>query len=242
MTTARLAVLGLVASTALVASCTTDNPAAPNALAQGSPVAASAPAQVDNFMLVDQDFEAHELYRLADARLIAIVSHATGDAEVKRLAPALTALRDRYAAQGVEVLLINSNLKDGREAIAAEGLELPVLMDVHQLVGEQLGVTRSAELLLVDPKTWTVTYRGAAADADAAVAAVLAGQAPRRPGPARGSPSPSPNAPARRSSRRSPTPRTSPRSSRPTAWPATPRAASAPLRCRTTTWSRASPR
>jgi peroxiredoxin len=176
MTNARLGILGLLASTALIASCTTDNAAAPNALAQGSPVAAAASAQVDNFMLVDQNFEAHELFRLAGAKAIVLVSHANGDPEIRRLAPALTALKNRYAAQGVEVLLVNSNLKDSREAIVAQNLQLPVLMDVNQLVGEQLGVTRSAELYIVDPKTWTITYRGAAADAEAAVQAALAGQ------------------------------------------------------------------
>ncbi|WP_374468908.1 hypothetical protein [Phenylobacterium sp.] len=186
MISARAGVLGLLASTAVLASCTTDNPAAPNALAQGSPVAAAAPARVDNFMLVDQNLEAHELYRLADARAIAIVTHAAGDPEIRRLAPQLAALRQRYAAQGVELLLLNSSLKDGREAILAQDLQVPVLMDVHQLVGEQLGVARSAELYIVDPKTWTVTYRGAAADAEAALAAVLAGQAPPAAGASKG--------------------------------------------------------
>jgi mono/diheme cytochrome c family protein len=176
MTNARLGVLGLLASTALVASCTTDQPSAPNALASAQPVAAVAPAQVDNFMLVDQNLEAHELYRMADARAIVLVSHAAGDPEIKRLAPQLAALRERYADQGVEVLLVNSNLKDSREAVLAENLKLPVLLDVNQLVGEQLGVSRSAELVIVNPKTWTVAYRGAAVDAEPALAAVLAGQ------------------------------------------------------------------
>ena len=61
--------------------------------------------------------------------------------------------------------MLNSSLKDSREAIQAEakkaGYDAPVLMDGNQLVGESLGVTRSAEVVVVNPKTWTVAYRGA---------------------------------------------------------------------------------
>ncbi|HEY8618375.1 redoxin domain-containing protein [Phenylobacterium sp.] len=191
MIRAAFGVLGLLATTAVLASCTTDNATtssalAANALDNAASVAEAAPARVDNFMLVDQNLEAHELYRLADAKAVVIVSHAAGDPEIRRLAPQLAALRDRYAAQGVELLLLNSNLKDTREALVAQDLRLPVLMDAHQLVGEQLGVTRSAELYIVDPKTWTVAYRGAAADAEPALKAVLAGQAPPAAGATKG--------------------------------------------------------
>jgi hypothetical protein len=33
-------------------------------------------------------------------------------------------------------------------------------MDVNQLVGEQLGVTRTAEAIVIDPKNWKIVYRG----------------------------------------------------------------------------------
>jgi hypothetical protein len=50
------------------------------------------------------------------------------------------------------------------EAIAAEkaeyGFDVPILKDAHQLVGEQLGVTRTGEFFVVDPKTWKIVYRG----------------------------------------------------------------------------------
>ena len=70
----------LLASTALVSSCATDQPAA-SAMAAGSAVnaAASTPAQIDNFMLVDANLEATELYRFADAPAFVIVTQANGD-------------------------------------------------------------------------------------------------------------------------------------------------------------------
>jgi hypothetical protein len=131
-------------------------------------------------MLVDADMEAHELYRLADAKAVVIVTQSNGDAVVRSQAPALKALKAAYGAKGVEFLMLNSSLKDSREAIQAEaakaGFDVPVLMDSNQLVGESLGVTRSAEALVVDPKTWTVAWRGAVAGAGKALDALSAGQ------------------------------------------------------------------
>jgi mono/diheme cytochrome c family protein len=64
----------------------------------------------------------------------------------------------------VEIFMLNSTPADTREAILAEakayGYELPILMDSNQLVGEQLGVTRTAEVMVIDPKSWQIVYRG----------------------------------------------------------------------------------
>jgi mono/diheme cytochrome c family protein len=175
MNTARLT--ALLAGAALLGSCASDTVSV-NVTATAD-VAATTSATVDNFMLVDHNMEAHELYRLADARAIVLVAQANGDAEVRRLAPALNALAAKHPE--VEFRMLNSSLKDSFETVAAEaastGLKIPVLMDRYQLVGEQLGVTRSAELIIVNPKTWAVAYRGAAADAGPALEAVLAGKA-----------------------------------------------------------------
>ena len=184
MKSAHLGVLGLLATTALLAACTSDG-AAPSVMGAASPAsatAAMAPATVDNFMLVDQNLEAHELYRLADARAVVLVTQANGDAVIRSLAPALKTLKASYAGKDVEFVMLNSSLKDSREAVIEEaksaGYDTPVLLDGNQLVGEQLGVTRSAEVVVVNPKTWTVVYRGAfnAKSTADALDAVIAGK------------------------------------------------------------------
>jgi len=179
MTTARFGLIGLLASTALVAGCATDQT---TAAFTGSAVdaAATTPATVDNFMLVDANLEAHELYRLADASAIVIVTQANGDAVLRGQAAALNALAKAYGEKGVEFRMLNSSLKDSRESVRAEiekaGYAIPVLMDNNQLIGESLGVTRSAEAYVIDPKTWTVAWRGPVEGAQAALDAVLAGK------------------------------------------------------------------
>ena len=168
MSSARIVVLGTVASAALLFGCSTNGAQSAMEHAQGASATETAavamPATVDNFMLVDQNLQAHELYRLADAKAIVIVSTGNGCPIARSMTPALKALRDKYAAQGVEFLLLNSNLQDSREAIAAEakdyGQDIPILMDSNQLVGEALGVTRTAEVFVINPKTWQIMYRG----------------------------------------------------------------------------------
>ncbi len=198
MMSARIGVFGAAVSALLVYGCSTSP--ATNALQQAQGAAATAPmsaipATVDNFMLVDaQKLEAHELYRMADDKVIVLVSTGVGCPIARAMTPVLKALRDKYAAQGVEVMLVDSNLQDSREAIAAEakefGIDIPILMDSNQLVGEALGVTRTAEVFVVSPKTWKIAYHGPLDDrsdygvqkaashdfASDAIAAVLAGR------------------------------------------------------------------
>ena len=169
MTRARLSALATVCATALLTGCQSDG-SAPSALSAAAPTAATetatapAPATIDNFMLADTDYMGHELYRMSDAKAVVIVSQANGCPISRAMAPALKALKAKYGPQGVQFLLLNSAIQDSHDAIAKEkeeyGFDVPILMDSNQLVGEQLGVTRTAEFFVIDPKTWKVAYRG----------------------------------------------------------------------------------
>jgi mono/diheme cytochrome c family protein len=169
MTVARISMLGAMASASFLYGCTSDG-AAPNALqsatgaATSEAASAALPAMVDNFMLVDHNLVGHELYRLADAKAVVLISYGVGCPIVRNLAPALKELQAAYAGKGVEFLLVDSNNQDSLAAIQAEakeyGIDMPILMDTNQLVGEQLGVTRTAEVYVIDPKTWKIAYRG----------------------------------------------------------------------------------
>ena len=100
MTTVRLSVLGLLASTALIAGCSTDG--APQAMSAGSAVNASAtaPMSVDNFMLVDANMDAHELYRMTAAPAVVLITQANGDAAIQKLAPPVKAMAANYGTRG----------------------------------------------------------------------------------------------------------------------------------------------
>jgi hypothetical protein len=185
MKTTRIAML--MGGAALLASCAA-NTSAPSAMASAGNVSATAPMRVSNFLLVDQNLEAHELYRLADAPAVVIVTQQNGDAVTQKLAPQLNKLAADYGAKGVEFMMMNSSLKDGMEAIQAEatkaGYKIPVMMDSNQIIGESLGVSHSAEAIVINPKTWQVVYHGAVAAMPAALDALLAGKAVTAAAPA----------------------------------------------------------
>jgi hypothetical protein len=190
MTKSRLSVL--LAGAALIA-IGVGAARAPATSAHAAAAAGVSPASVDNFMLVDQNLEAHELYRLGDAPAVVIVTQANGDAVMRGQAQALNAMAADYGAKGVEFMLLNSSQKDTLEGIQAEvqkaGYKVPVLMDSNQLVGESLGVARSAEAFVVSPKSWKIVYRGDVAGARAALDALLAGKTVSAPmGASKGAP------------------------------------------------------
>jgi EF hand len=176
--TARVAML--LGGVALLSGCAA-NDRRPSALASAAPISATVPTRVANFMLVDQNLEAHELYRLGDAPAVVVVTQQNGDGVVRQLAPQLNRFAADYGKRGVEFMMMDSSLKDNMEAIQVEaikvGYQVPILMDSNQIIGESLGVSRSAEAIIIDPKTWQVVYHGAVAGMPAALDAMLAGKA-----------------------------------------------------------------
>ena len=119
---------------------------------------------VDNFRLLDQNGKSHELYYSSDMKAVVVMVHGNGCPIVRQALPALREIREQYQAQGVEFLLLNSNLQDKTDAVAAEAKEFnvdfPIMLDSAQLVGEALGVVRTSEVFVIDPKGWKLAYRG----------------------------------------------------------------------------------
>ena len=67
---------------------------------------------VDNFRLLDHQGGSRELYYLSDMKAVVLMSQGNGCEASRQAVPGLKALRDQYRTQGVEVLLIDSNLPD----------------------------------------------------------------------------------------------------------------------------------
>lgn len=133
------------------------------------PMAAIANAlKVDDFVLLDQHGEAKRMHYRKDAPAIVLIVHGNGCQIIRSLAPDYRALREDYAQHGIPVWMINSNLQDDRASVQAEaqewGLDFPVLDDSTQDIGRSLGLTRTGEVLVINPKTWELVYRGALND------------------------------------------------------------------------------
>lgn len=134
-------------------------------IALAAPASATAPGdRIANFKLQDQNGQSHELYSLAERKAVVLMIQGNGCPIVRQTLPALQEIRDRYQTQGVEFLLLNPNLQDNRESVANEAkefsIQLPILVDSTQAVGAALGVQRTAEVFVIDPKNWKLAYRG----------------------------------------------------------------------------------
>jgi peroxiredoxin len=133
-------------------------------LGGASSYGADGAQHVSDFQLSDQHYVGRRLYKMEDDKAVVLISYAAGDAAFRADAPAYQALKAAYAGKGVDVLIVDPRLGDTREKLAADAaaasLNIPVLFDYEQLVGESLGLTRSAEVLVLNPRTWTVAFRG----------------------------------------------------------------------------------
>ena len=124
--------------------------------------------RVENFRLMDHQGGSHELYYFSDARAVVFMVQGNSCPIVRNAMPRFKELRDQYAEKGVQFFMLNSNLQDNRQSVSQEaeefGFDIPILIDETQIIGESLGLVRTGEVFVVDPKTWSVSYRGAVDD------------------------------------------------------------------------------
>ncbi len=118
----------------------------------------------ENFRLQDQHRATHELHWLSHAKAVVIMVQGNGCPIVRNAWPAFREIRDAYKNRGIEFLMLNSNLQDDRSSILREAemfrIDVPILIDETQSVGESLGVIRTAEIFVIDPKSWKIVYHG----------------------------------------------------------------------------------
>ncbi len=118
----------------------------------------------ENFVLLDHQGKAHELHYHSDDKAVVIVAQGNGCQIVRSNLTDFNAIRDDYADQGVEIVMLNANMQDTRETIAAEaeewGYEFPILKDRTQIIARALKLARTGEVLVIDPRNWQVVYRG----------------------------------------------------------------------------------
>jgi peroxiredoxin len=122
------------------------------------------PEKIPNFTLADHKGVSHELYKMTDAKAIVITMQGVGCPIVQKMTPDLKTVQSAYESKGVKFFMLNANNHDSPETIAAEAasfdIKMPILKDVGQKVAEPLGVVRTAETFVIEPKTWKILYHG----------------------------------------------------------------------------------
>lgn len=119
---------------------------------------------VGDFSLLDQNGVSHRISSYDDHVAVALLVQGNGDASVARAMSAYNALKARFDRQGFEFLMINpmglSNSDAVQQQVLDYGVDIPVLMDNSQTISKALEIHTVGEALLLDPKTFTVKYRG----------------------------------------------------------------------------------
>ena len=122
--------------------------------------------QVSNFRLFDHMGGSHQLHYFSDMDAVVLMVQ---DGTCSAAAQPMDQLKAAQAQRGdaVQYFLLNAtgqSRSEVQQSAAAGGLDMPVLMDDAQLVSRGLGVSKAGEVLVVDPKTWRLAYRGDAGE------------------------------------------------------------------------------
>jgi peroxiredoxin len=159
-----------------------------------------------NFELADQEGEHHRLYSYRSSKAVVIIGQGNGCPIVQKYSTRIEALKEKYGKLGISFLMINPNSEDDAKSVQQEareyGFHVPILLDATQAITRRLGLTRTAETVIIDTRSWQIIFRGAIDDRldyqvdkqtaqnnflEDALSDVLAGRAIQHaPGPAKG--------------------------------------------------------
>lgn len=133
-------------------------------IAFASNAGASGAREVGDFALIDHAGVFHQLSRYSDSKVIVLYSYGA-DCDVALAAvEKLNFLDHKYKERGIRFFMIDSILEDSRlgvrESLGSQNT-IPVLMDTSQLVSYSLSISRTGEVLVINPQSMQLLYRGA---------------------------------------------------------------------------------
>ena len=117
-----------------------------------------------DFELQDQNGMTHTLDQYRDKDFIVMYVQGVGCPIARIALPQYREVRDIYQDKNVEFLMFNANIQDDLKRISREsnefGIDFPIMKDEGQVLAKALGVERTAEVFVIDPKTQDVLFRG----------------------------------------------------------------------------------
>lgn len=124
---------------------------------------------IKDFSLVDQNGATHTLEDYADKEYIVLYVHGTGCPIARLSVPEYKEIAGAYSSKNIEFLMLNSFIQDDMNRIRKEAvdfkIDFPILKDEDQTVAYTLGVERTAEVFIIDPRTKETVFRGPINDA-----------------------------------------------------------------------------
>ena len=119
---------------------------------------------IKEFSLTDQRGVTHTMDEYVDKDYVVMYIHGSGCPIARLSVPTFLSIRDDYQPKNIQFLMLNSFIQDDIPRIAKEAedfkIDFPILKDADQSVARSLGVERTAEVFIIDPKTRKVLFRG----------------------------------------------------------------------------------
>ncbi len=119
---------------------------------------------IPEFELTDQLGATHTLDKYADKDFVVFYVQGVGCPIARIALPNYREVRDEYASRNIEFVMFNSNIQDSPQRIAKEaaefGIDFPIMKDEGQVLAKALGVERTAEVFIVNPRSKEVLFRG----------------------------------------------------------------------------------
>ncbi len=137
-------------------------------LALGLAAAANAAGDwlrtMPEFELTDHLGAVHTLDTYQDYEYAVFYVQGVGCPIARLALPNYREVRGEFAAKNIAFAMFNSNIQDDLPRIAREaeefGIDFPIMKDGDQALARALGVERTAEVFIVDPRSREVLYRG----------------------------------------------------------------------------------
>jgi peroxiredoxin len=119
---------------------------------------------IPEFELRDHLVAVHTMDQYMDNEFVVFYAQGVGCPIARIALPNYREVRDEYASKNIGFLMFNSNIQDSMARIAKEadefGIDFPIIKDEGQALAKALGVERTAEVFIVNPRTRKVLYRG----------------------------------------------------------------------------------
>ena len=121
--------------------------------------------RISDFSLVDADGRFFQLSRHTNQDAIVIFAYDPASRDARRAVSDLDERAEQFSEQAVEIAVIDVSASTDRAAMREEAededIAFRILMDDTQIVAGELGISRAAEAVIIDPKAREVVYRGA---------------------------------------------------------------------------------
>lgn len=122
------------------------------------------PQVVGDFGLIDHQGVQQQLTRLGNNKAVVIISQANACQDNVNQLPRYKTMRTQWEKKGVKFLMLNAENGDSLETIRKNAslydVDFPIMKDETQLVAESLNISKPGEVLVVNPTSMKVLYRG----------------------------------------------------------------------------------